>query len=63
MKGKIKAYSASVKAGVIDGHNGKKYLFRLEDWLCAATQPLNQQVSFEENDRQANRVAVEKMTA
>lgn len=57
LTGKIKAYSASVRAGVIAGADGKNYIFRAEDWLEQA-EPQNQQVNFEDNRGQANRIQI-----
>jgi hypothetical protein len=46
MKGKIKAYSAAVNAGVIEAPDGKKYQFGKLDWVGETPPENDQNVSF-----------------
>lgn len=58
MKGKIKAYSNSVNAGVIAGYDGKNYQFSLKEWLDNAPPINNQEVNFSPQKERAFQVNI-----
>ena len=53
MKGKIKAYSTDVNAGVISGDDGKSYHFGKNEWTGKTLPQSNENEQFTPADRAA----------
>ena len=60
MRGKIKAYSEDVNAGVITGEDGKVYGFAVNEWIEGKKPVPDQSVSFTGYQRMASKVSAEE---
>jgi hypothetical protein len=63
MKGKIKAYSADVNAGVIVGDNRKTYGFRQTEWRGIALPAKDEKVTFDGKNQQATNISTTESEA
>jgi hypothetical protein len=56
MKGKIKAYSADVNAGLISGEDGRTYRFTKSEWGGRENPFGDERVNFAGETRQAKKI-------
>jgi hypothetical protein len=59
MKGKIKAYSGSVNAGLIKCTTGKLHLFSASEWKDKKLPEKNDSVVFEQDGRKVTSVSAD----
>jgi hypothetical protein len=56
MKGKIKAYSGDVCAGIITGADNQTYSFSMAQWFCKIPPKNNFEVEFDEHQGRIRKI-------